>query len=156
MITLSKEQIKEIGDNLDAGLKCFYNKITHEVKEILDFDSHPGADEEPWQEFIEEIEEHFNDYVVFEPMESHESFRIMEEFANAVDDNALKNSLIAALSRKHPFRNFKNIIDYSGEYRQKWFDFKENKYIEYLIQQIQVFNNREEENREDEKDKKTE
>jgi hypothetical protein len=153
MITLTEEQIKEIADNLDAGLKCFYNKLTFEIKEILDFDSHPGADEEPWQEIIDEIDEHFDDYVVFEPMENYESFRIMEEFADSVNDKALKGSLFTVLSRKHPFRNFKNIIDNSGEYRQMWFEFKGNKYIEYVKQQLQVFNRREEENREEQEDR---
>jgi hypothetical protein len=144
MIDLTKEQIKEIADNLDSGLKCYYNKITHELKEILDFDANPGADEEPWQEMIDEIEENYSDYVVFEQMGSRESFNVMEDFIEEVDNIEFKKRLSWALSRSHPFRNFKDEIDYQGEYRERWFKFKTGKYIEYVEKQILEYNELEE------------
>ena len=54
---LSVEQIREIADNLDAGLKCFYNLKTGEIKTLLNFDNWAGADMEPWEEEVMEIEE---------------------------------------------------------------------------------------------------
>jgi len=50
------------------------------------------------------------------------------------------------LSRKHPFRNFKNIIDNSGPYRQELFDYKSQRYIEWVKDLIEAYNFREEEN----------
>jgi hypothetical protein len=61
-------------------------------------------------------------------------------------------NLFTALSKKHPFRNFRNIIDNSGEYRQVWFEFKEKKYIEYVKRQIHVINRNEEDNRAEQKE----
>lgn len=46
---LTDEQIREIADNLDAGLKCFYNLKTGEIKTLLNFDNWAGADMEPWE-----------------------------------------------------------------------------------------------------------
>jgi hypothetical protein len=141
MITLSKDQIKKIADFLDSGLKCYYNKITHEIKEILDFDS-TGADTEGWEDLIEELDEHFENYVEFEKMSSHESFKVMVDFTNeVVDDETFRKRLIWALNRPHSYRNFKNEIDFQGgEYRQKWFKFKGEKYIEYVERQILELN----------------
>jgi len=73
----------------------------------MNFDSWIGADEEPWEEDMKEIEENWQDYVEFEGMESHEAFRVMADFAESIDDSKLRERLINALNRPKPFRNFK-------------------------------------------------
>lgn len=140
MLKLSEIQIKEIADLLDAGLKCYVNKNTHEIKEIIDFDTHPNADLENWQEIIDEIDEHFEDFFVFERMQSNEAFKVMEDFIDEVDDQIFKKRLYWILSKGHPFRNFKDEIDYNGDYRDKWFEFKSKKYIEWVECQIDEYN----------------
>jgi hypothetical protein len=74
MLKLSEQQIKEIADLLDCGLICYYNKITHEIKEILDFEDNEYADTEVWQELIDEIEEHTDQYFEFERMSNQGPF----------------------------------------------------------------------------------
>jgi hypothetical protein len=46
MIIISKEQVREIADYLDCGMKCYLNKDTGVLKTIIDFDNSPYADEE--------------------------------------------------------------------------------------------------------------
>lgn len=140
MIKLTDEQIKSIAEDLDCGLVCYYNKKTGEIKSIIDFDKHPGADSEGWDDDIKEIEDNNDDYIEFEGMESFESFRVMEDFANMLQDSELQSELFNALNRKHPFRNFKSIIDNSGHIRQEWFDFKSQKYMEWVTNQIEQYN----------------
>lgn len=137
---LTDKQIEEIAENLDCGMRCFYNLKTGEIKTILNFDSWMGADEEPWEEELNEIEENWVDYFEFDQFESHESFQIMVDFAENVNDIRLQNNLINALNRRKPFQNFKWQIDNSGEYRQLWFDFKKMRYIQWVKEQID-FNN---------------
>jgi len=140
MLELSPKQIKEIADLLDAGLICYFNINTQEIKEIIDFDSNEYAEPDDWQEIIDEIDEHYDDYIKFERMSSHESFNIMKEFIDEVEDEKLKNRLVWALSRSHPFQNFKDEIDYNGDYREKWFEFKLGKNIEFVERQILEYN----------------
>ena len=132
MIILSTSQIKEIADHLDCGMKCFYNKMTNEIKAIQDFDKSIFVDKEIWQDLIDEIDEHFEDYFVFEQMSSSESFQVMIAFVNEVEDESFRKRLVFALNRSHPFRKFKDEIDFNGEYRERWFKLKEEKYIEYV------------------------
>jgi hypothetical protein len=140
MITLSKDQIKEIASFLDSGLKCYYNKLTHEIKEILDFDS-TGADTEGWEDLIEELDKHSKDYIEFEKMSSRESFQVMADFIEEiVDDETFRKRLIWSLNRPHPYRNFKDEIDFQSEYRERWFKFQGEKYIEYVERQILEYN----------------
>jgi hypothetical protein len=77
-------------------------------------------------------------------MESHESFDIMADFAENVDSRELRDSLINALNRKHPFQNFKWVVDNSGPYRQKWFDFKNQRLIEWVEKKLDEINSLEE------------
>ncbi len=135
---LTEKQIEEIADSLDCGMRCFYNIKTGEIKTVLNFDSWMGADEEPWEEESKEIDDNQADYFEFVGFESHESFRIMADFVENIDDLRLQDKLINALNRSKPFRNFKWQIDNSGEYRQLWFDFKKMRYIQWVNEQIDL------------------
>lgn len=137
---LTEKQIKEIADNLDSGMKCYYNLKTGDIKTIIDFDKWIGADEEPWAEDIKEIENNWDDYFEFEGMSSNTSFNLMVDFAESIDNQRLQDKLFKVLNRTKPFQNFKWQVDNSGEYRQKWFDFKNKRFIEWVKEQIEDFN----------------
>jgi hypothetical protein len=137
MIKLTKDQIKELADQLDCGNKCYINKETGVAIFTPDFDR-GFADEELWADDINELEENWDKYVEIDKMESHESFEIMADFAENVDSRELRDSLINALNKKHPFQNFKWVVDNSGPYRQKWFDFKNQRLIEWVNDQLEV------------------
>jgi hypothetical protein len=138
---LTEKQIEEIADNLDSGMRCFYNLKTGEIKTILNFDSWNGADKEPWEEESKEIDDNWGDYFEFEGFESHDSFKIMADFTESINDTRLHDKLINALNRPKPFQNFKWQIDNSGEYRQQWFDYKKMRYIKLVKEQIDLQNN---------------
>jgi len=133
---LTDQQILEIVDNLDSGMRCFFNRKTGEIKTILNFDGCIGEDEEPFKEEKEEIEENWDDYYEFEGMSSHDSFGMMVDFAETIDNEELQDKLVDLLRKSKPFRNFKWQIDNSGEYRQKWFDYKKMCYIKFVKEQI--------------------
>lgn len=141
MIKLEKEQIKKIADELDSSFSCYYNKKTGSIVSFIRMEDYlMDEEEEPFSKEIADVEDNIDDYFEFEPMRSRDSFSLMEEFTELVDDIKLKNRLIDILQERKPFKNFKAKIDYSGEYRQKWFDFKNQKYIEWVEEQIEDFN----------------
>ena len=137
---LTEKQIEEIADNLDCGMRCFYNLKSGEIKTILNFDSWIGADEEPWEEESNEVDENWSDYFEFIGFESHESFQIMADFTESIEDKGLQNKLISALNKRKPFQNFKWQVDNSGEFRQRWFDYKKMRYIQWIKEQIYLNN----------------
>jgi hypothetical protein len=135
---LTESQIEEIADNLDCGMRCFYNLKTGEIRTLLNFDNWIGADEEPWEEESKEIDENWDDYFEFTGFDTRESFRIMADFAERIDDPKLQDQLIDALNRPKPFKSFKWQIDNSEEYRQQWFDYKKMSYIQWVKEQIDL------------------
>ena len=144
MIKLTEEQIREIADNLETGMRCYYNTKTGEIKSIINTENWIGADLEPWEDEIEVIEENWDDFIEFDNLEIHESFEIMEKFAESIDDARLQEKLFHALNKSKPFRNFKWVIDNSGEYREQWFNYKRARYIQEVKKQIEQQNNLEE------------
>ena len=139
---LKEEQIEKIADELQTGMKVYVNIETTEIKSIIDFDSYIDAEEEPWEEDIKEIEKNYDKYLEFEKMDSSESYRVMEDFTEMVEDEELRKRLELGLSLSKPFRNFKDIIDYEDENRKKWFAYKNARYIEYVKELLEMYNNR--------------
>lgn len=70
-------------------------------------------------------------YLPIEPLDSHESFRIMEDFTMSLPESALKSRLVEALSRNKPFRRFRNIVDQDLMLRNAWFAFREAAHRQY-------------------------
>ncbi len=138
MIQLTNEQINEIAEKLDSGFRSFINIKTGEVKEAPD-ESVVG-DLGPWQEDLEDLEENWGDYLEIDGMSSDDSFNVMADFVEEIDNPFLHERLINALKKSKPFRNFKQVIDDSGKYRERWFEYKHQRYVEWVKDQVDAYN----------------
>lgn len=92
-------------------MKVYVHMETNAIKTIIDLDQHFDAETEAWEEDLNEIEENFDKYFQFERMDSRESFQVMEDFVETVEDKRLREKLELGLSLSKTFRNFKDIID---------------------------------------------
>ena len=154
---LSKEQIKEAADYLESGFIVFYSLKNKELiivtqSKMEEAESLITSDEELDEEYIKELDNEFGfltikdifenseDYYEFENMDSRDSFRLMEEFAESVSDKNLRDNLFFALERPKPFRNFKYELEKNDTVLKTWFDFKLQGYIDDVKRQIKRFN----------------
>lgn len=122
-----REVVKKIAENNNCGFVCFVNPDTGEMEEAMpewleDPNSLEDVVDQEWDEMY--TFENWDRVITIEPPESHESFKIMEDFAEFKVSGKLQEQLFAALNRRKPFRNFKYLIDES-EYRQDWFAYKQ-------------------------------
>ena len=140
MLTFTKEQIKEISEQLDCGFRAFYHKQTGELIFVPDTNRHIDMDTDAWQDDLDKLDENFLDYHEIIAMDASDSFRVMADFAEQLADTSLQNKLIKALNRNKPFSEFKLVIDNSGERRQSWFDFKEKRYTGWTEEQLKIQN----------------
>ncbi len=145
IIELTDEQIKSIAEELDAGMRCLYHKETKEIKSVIDLDRHIYADEEIWEESINEIDRERDKYFEFKALSSRESYSIMKDFAVSVKDKDIRERLLYALNKPKPFSNFKYEVDFSPELHEQWVKFKNERYIRWVKEQIDEFNSMEEE-----------
>jgi hypothetical protein len=69
-------------------------------------------------------------------MTSSEAFRVMEDFAHSLSDDAFKAMLLNRPSRRKPFQNFRMEID-DSDYREDWFAFKDKAYMDFVRMQLE-------------------
>ena len=134
MIKITNKDINEIAQFLEMGQVVFINKTTGEISELANRND-PYYEGEFWDQEYEEIDENYDNYIRLEQMESHDEFRIMENFVDTVRSKELQNRLVQALNGRKSFRNFKHQIDHSDE-RQNWFTFKTNTYMNFVRNQL--------------------
>lgn len=139
MATLDKQQIKEIAENLDCGFRAFCHETSGELVFIIDTRRFPLVDVEEFEEDMERLDANRDEYVEIEAMSSHDSFQVMVDFAEQLTNARVQDALFRALNKRGPFREFKFAIDNSGEFRQQWFDFKNQRYIDWVTQQVQAY-----------------
>ena len=133
MIKLTDEQISDIAQDLEAGLKCFIHKVTGDVKTLPDeLNSNMEMDEELWQDVIDEIDNDEENFIVIEGMDSRESYMLMEKFIDTLEDKQIIARLTNAINVPKPFHTFRYELNYSDEYLQKWYAFKSQQMIEWV------------------------
>lgn len=123
-----QEIISNIAREIDMGMICYLNTDTMELHSVLgsSYDAYAGGD---YDDIYKQVYDKVNTWehrICIEPLQSWESFKIMERFIQEVipANNVLKDTLDKAISRRHPFGNFKFLIEGSS-FRQNWFEFKQ-------------------------------
>jgi hypothetical protein len=135
---MTREEIKDIAQNLDCGFRCFVHRHKKDVKFMPDPDNYPDIDTSAWDKDIKAINRNRQDYIEIAGMDSGASFRLMQEFVGMVDDEGLQEKLAHALRRPKPFWNFKYELSQFEIYRDKWFKFKEERLIEMVEEQVEL------------------
>jgi len=135
--------IQSIADEIDCGFNCYVHRETMKLISIPDLDNHPEIDIKEWRIEKLEIEKRADQYYFFEPLDPSESFKIMEKFLETVDNQNLRGQLFSALNKSKPFSNFKHIIEYSGDYREKWFKFKRDSLVSIITERFNFLSNTE-------------
>lgn len=127
----TEHQIKEIAGDLDIGFTSYFHPKTGELLTLPSEEMLAYGDAEPWEEAIEKIEEHGDEYIQVTPMSSREGYSIMEDFANSLNDAAFQQRLRDALNGAKPFANFKYRVE-DSVYRQDWFAFRNEANLAYV------------------------
>lgn len=122
---LEKIDINEIAQLVDMGMVCYIHKRTHELVHFPDPDQFYDDHEYHFGEDVKKVEDNYKDYIKIKKMNSRLSFKIMEDYTRTISDKKLQSRLFHALERRKPFRNWKYIIDGTGQEREDWFAFKQ-------------------------------
>lgn len=127
--------IREMEELILCRQLYFLNTVT------CDFDYHPAEmdffpdEKNPWHEVIDKVDNICDDYILIEPMNSNQSYAVLELFADQLKSNEYGEKLIAALNRPKPFNNFDYLI-HESDFKQEWFDFRKERNVEWVREQI--------------------
>ena len=136
MTSTTTDIVKENAEQLDCGFRAFIHKTTGQLLFIPDNYNYPDIDLSSWDKELEQLENNFTDYHEIEKWTSSEAFEIMSEFAVHLTDKDLQSRLFDTLRKNKPFKEFKFVIDNSGDFRQQWFDFKNKWQEDFVARQL--------------------
>lgn len=71
----------------------------------------------------DEIEENPGRYRYIEPIDSHESYRMMARFVDSLPEGEAQKVLAKSLQRRSPFRNFKDDLYDFPDVQNQWYKF---------------------------------
>jgi len=132
---INKEQILDIAKRLENGYNVYLNKDTGEYRSLPDVDEF-STDNEFNTDELRKITDHWENYMIFTRMEPWELFEIMEEFLYKVDRD-FQGKLLDSLYKTKPFDKFQHLVE-TSKYRDDWFAFKDEKYTNYVMEQLQA------------------
>ncbi len=133
MSTLTNNQLAEIAEDLQGGMRVFWNPENGELLTVPDESQFGIVDEDLWAEQLEKLENNPLDYKQFEGMSSKEAFNLMEDFIETLaNKHPLKRQLKEALGKPQPFAKYKWIIEGAGREKQEWFTFRKQQWLEYV------------------------
>ncbi len=126
----------EIIDLLDDGEIVYLHRQT---KEILSYPDPRRWGENEFIDLAESVKSRAaaepDQFIVIDPPEPRDSYRIMEDFIFTVPDEHLRDRLLEALNSKKPFRYFRVTIEDSPEY-DRWLDFRDARMKGWLLEQL--------------------
>jgi hypothetical protein len=137
--SLTRDKLKEIADDLDMGMCCFYNKVTGEV-ESYPKDLEFSGLEDDWEDTVSKIESNPGNYYEFEAMNSSQAFKVMMDFTSEITHMPTHNKFMNALSWKKSFSNFNNLLQSYPDLREEWFTYKNRKSLTFVKAQVDEFN----------------
>jgi hypothetical protein len=135
VMKINEEQILDIAKRLENAYNVYLNKDTGEYRSLPDVDEF-STDNEFNTDELRKITDHWENYMIFTRMEPWELFEIMEEFLYRVDRD-FQGKLLDALYKTRPFDKFQHLVE-TSKYRDDWFEFKDQKYTNYVMEQLQA------------------
>lgn len=131
MRELTANQLDEIAQNIGKGNLCFFHIRSGKV-----FSFSPASQDTT----LSSIKLKPNDYISFERMSSRKTFDAMQAFASSVQHNTLKETLLAALTKKHPIKTFRNEIKSMPDYIIKdWTNFEARRNKSWVEEQMELY-----------------
>lgn len=125
-----RDIVKEIADNMSANLISYFNPDTQEIEFIPKDVLYGGFDE--FEDSFPLTNEEWDNCITIEPLDSRESYEIMESFVNHLKDKKEASKLSQALNGRKPFANFNHQI-HNSDYREDWFAFRQKELEKYVI-----------------------
>jgi hypothetical protein len=139
LMNFTKEQIKEIAEQLQGGMVCFWNAKDQDIRFLPNTDFIELEDEQPeWRAEILQIKSQIKDFFAIEPPASSAAYSFMEGFvATLPDQMPFKRYLYEILDGPKPFRNFKFALLRQGEFVDAWYKFEEDCFVQWVEDAIE-------------------
>ncbi|MBD8488485.1 hypothetical protein IFO69_06970 [Echinicola sp. CAU 1574] len=146
MLTLSEKEIVTIAGYLLKGKVCYYQEDKKIIHHLPDEEDNFNEDLTPEEEdLLDEIDSDPMNFAEFVKMEPAQESLVMDQFTEQfVENKSFQEDLYDALTKSKAMERFTFLIEESKKYRQKWLDYRLQKYKDWVMEQVDSYNTLEE------------
>ncbi len=134
MIELNDHDLNEAATAIRRGMEVYVHRAHGRMMIADDPERNVRADPEIFEAIMQDVSTDPDAYVHIERMTAPEAIKVMAAFTDRVRNQELWQALTYALKRPNPFQNFKAELGKFPKNYEKWRDFRQVKYTEYVRQ----------------------
>ncbi len=134
MIQLNDHDLNEAATAIRRGMEVYVHRDHGRMLIADDPERNVRADPEVFEAVMQDINADPDAYVHIERLPAQDAIKIMAAFTDRVRNQELWQALTYALKRPNPFQNFKAELDRFPKNYEKWRQFRQEKYTEYVRQ----------------------
>ena len=133
MVPVDIQELCAAYSHYSADSRYYLDLETGDVIYVSEF-----MDEDLTGELEEKIEEGYGERIISIPCESSgEGYRDMEDFIVTVEDERVREKLLVAVNGRGAFKRFKDVLLDHLELRDKWFEFKEGRVLDRVMEWLE-------------------
>jgi hypothetical protein len=137
MIQLSEQDLFEAATAIRRGKEVYVNRNHGRMLIADDPERNVRADPEVYEAVMQDVSTDPDAYVHIERMSAAEAIKIMSAFTDRVRNQELWQALTYAIKRPNPFQNFKAELNRFPKNYERWRQFRQQKYTEYVRQTLE-------------------
>lgn len=115
-LKLSFDELKDAIEQSSVEHHYFIDKKNSKIIFISEYEDNPEAK-------LEELDN--ENFIPIPERMSNGDFEIMQSFVYIIEDINITQKFEATLSKRKPFKHFKELLDFYPEIKEKWFAFKD-------------------------------
>ncbi len=132
MIELNDHDLNEAATAIRRGMEVYVHRAHGRMMIADDPERNVRADPEIFEAIMQDVNTDPDAYVHIERMTAPEAIKVMAAFTDRVRNQELWQALTYALKRPNPFQNFKAELGKFPKNYEKWREFRQVKYTEYV------------------------
>jgi hypothetical protein len=137
MIELPDHELNEAATAIRRGMEVYIHREHGRMLIADDPERNVRADPEVFEAVMQDVSTDPDAYVHVERLPAPDAIKIMAAFTDRVRNQELWQALSYALKRPNPFQNFKAELRRYPKNYQRWRDFRQERYTEYVRQRLQ-------------------
>ncbi|MCP9237758.1 UPF0158 family protein [Lewinella sp. JB7] len=137
MIQLNDHDINEAATAIRRGMEVYVHREHGRMLIADDPERNVRADPEVFEAVMQDVSIDPDAYIHIERMTAPEAIKVMAAFTDRVRNQELWQALSYALKRPNPFQNFKAELGRFPKNYERWRQFRQQRYSEYVRGRLQ-------------------
>lgn len=133
-----QDKIREMAELVENAEKVWFHRTSQAILSHPDPDHPHYSTEHDYlvEDILEQVNADYDNYIQIPALSAHESYQIMEGYADTVTNERTRFRLFDALASKKPFRYFRNAVE-SDDLLDDWYTYHNARLQDYVMSRLE-------------------